>query len=93
MIRMKGKRNYTGLNEALAKMPKWDAHNGYYVEIHYDLDEDTVLYNPHVAWGEGSWTVDHDPKIIRVGTYHRRPSKKAIIADIEAAIAFHKAKI
>lgn len=90
---MEKKRNYTGLNEALAAMPRRDANNGYYVEIHYDLDEDAVLCNPHVAWGEGNRTVYHDPAIIRVGNYHRRPSRAAIIADIEEVIAFHEGAI
>ena len=79
-------RKYIGLKEARAEMPVYDRHNGFYVEIHYDLDTDEVYANPHVDYGMWSRTVYDDPRIIRVGNFARRVSAKALKERIDEAV-------
>ena len=41
-------RKYIGLEDARAEMPVRDRRNGFYIEIHYDLDTDEVYATHHV---------------------------------------------
>ena len=54
-------RKYIGLEDARAEMPVYDRHNGFYVEIHYDLDTDEVYATPHVDFGMWSHTRYENP--------------------------------
>lgn len=44
-------RKYKGLQNALREMPQFNRHNGLYVEVHYDLDNDEVLAKVHCSLG------------------------------------------
>ena len=44
-------RKYIGLEDARAEMPTHDRHNGLYIEVSYDLDNDEVLATPYVDFG------------------------------------------
>lgn len=79
-------RKYTGLEEAIAEMPMHDRHNGLYIEVSYDLDNDEVLATPYVDYGMWSRTVYANPRIIRVGNFARRVSAKALKERIDEAV-------
>ena len=79
-------RKYTGLQEVIAEMPERDRHNGFYVEIHYDLDTDEVYATPHVDFGMWSRTVYDDPRIVRIGNFVRRVSAAKLKARIDEAV-------
>ena len=79
-------RKYIGLEDARAEMPVYDRHNGFYVEIHYDLDTDEVYATPHVDFGMWSHTRYENPRIIRVGKFARRVSAKALKERIDEAV-------
>lgn len=83
------KRKYTGLQEAIAEMPTHDRHNGLYIEVSYDLDNDEVLATPYVDFGMWSRTVYANPRIIRVGNFVRRVSAARLREYIDEAIACH----
>lgn len=79
-------RKYTGLQEAVAEMPTRNQHNGLYIEVSYDLDNDEVLATPYVDYGMWSRTVYANPRIIRVGNFARRVSAKALKERIDEAV-------
>lgn len=83
-------REYRGLKEAVEEMPSRDDHNGIYVEVHYDMDEDEVYTHYHCCFGYNNWTKYHDPAVIRVGYYSKRVSEEQLKTDIEEAIAYAK---
>ena len=80
------KRKYTGLQEAIAEMPTHDRHNGLYIEVSYDLDNDEVLATPYVDFGMWSRTVYASPRIIRVGNFVRRVSAAKLKEYIDEAV-------
>ena len=77
---------YTGLQEAIEEMPTHDQRNGFYVEIHYDLDTDEVYATPHVDFGMWSRTVYDDPRIVRIGNFARRVSAAKLKERIDEAV-------
>jgi len=79
-------RKYTGLQEAVAEMPTRNRHNGLYIEVSYDLDNDEVLATPHVDFGMWSRTVYANPRIIRVGNFARRVSVEQLKERIDEAV-------
>lgn len=79
-------RKYIGLQEVIAEMPERDRRNGFYIEIHYDLDTDEVYANPHVDYGMWSRTVYDDPRIVRIGNFVRRVSAAKLKARIDEAV-------
>lgn len=79
-------RKYTGLEEAIAEMPMHDRHNGLYIEVSYDLDNDEVLATPYVDYGMWSRTVYANPRIIRVGNFARRVSVEQLKERIDEAV-------
>lgn len=79
-------RKYTGLQEVIAEMPVYDRHNGLYVEVCYDLDNDEVLAEVYVDFGMWSHTRYENPRIIRVGNFARRVSAKALKERIDEAV-------
>lgn len=48
---MKAERKFHGVKAAVGEMPKYDRHDGLYLEVHYDLEEDKVLTNLHCSFG------------------------------------------
>lgn len=78
-------RKYTGLQEAIAEMPERDRHNGLYVEISYDLDNDEVLAEVYVDFGMWSHTRYENPRIIHIGNFVRRVSAAKLKAYIDEA--------
>lgn len=83
-------RRYKYLVKAIAKMPKHDMGNGYYVQVSYDTSDDTVLSDWHVSLGFNEWCQYHSPSIIFVGNYTKKISKKELIEHIEEAIRNEK---
>ena len=79
-------RKYIGLEDARAEMPVYDRHNGFYVEIHYDLDTDEVYADLHVDFGMWSRTVYDDPRIVRIGNFARRVSAAKLKERIDEAV-------
>ena len=79
-------KRYIGLKEAIAEMPVRNRNNGFYIEIHYDLDTDEVYATPHVDYGMWSRTVYDDPRIIRVGNFARRVSAARLKEYIDEAV-------
>ena len=79
-------RKYTGLQEAIAEMPTHDRHNGLYIEVSYDLDNDEVLATPYVDYGMWSHTRYENPRIIRVGNFARRVSAARLKEYIDEAV-------
>lgn len=70
----------------MALLPKVDANNGCYVQISYNLETDTVLYDEHVDAGKNQQTVYHDSSIVFVGNFSQKPTKQYLIECIERAI-------
>ena len=79
-------RKYIGLEDARIMIPVHDRRNGFYVEIHYDLDTDEVYATPHVDYGMWSRTVYDDPRIVRVGNFARRVSVEQLKERIDEAV-------
>ena len=69
-------RKYTGLQEAIAEMPTYDRHNGLYIEVSYDLDNDEVLAEVYVDFGMWSHTRYESPRIIFQNTNPERGRKR-----------------
>lgn len=86
IVTTKDNKKYKGLVSAIAAMPKHDMHNGYYVEVFYDTELDKVYHRTQISLGFNSWTVFDDKAVIKIGNYTAKTTKKALIADIEAAI-------
>ena len=84
-------RNYKGLDEAINEMPEKDLGNGFYIELHYNLDEDEVYTHPHCSFGENRWTKYDNPRIVSIGFFKHRVPKEEIIKYIDEEIAFDKA--
>lgn len=61
---MKTERKYHGVKRAVGEMPSHNRHDGTYLEVHYDLDEDEVYTHFHCSLGFNSWTEYHDPAVI-----------------------------
>lgn len=87
---MKTERKYHGIKKAVGEMPRYNRHDGTYLEVHYDLDEDEVYTHFHCSLGFNSWTMYHDPAVIPVGTYSSPVKMAEPKADIRRAIANHK---
>ena len=79
-------RKYTGLQEAIAEMPTHDRHNGLYIEVSYDLDNDEVLAEVYVDFGMWSHTRYENPRIIRIGNFARRVSAARLKEYIDEAV-------
>ena len=79
-------RKYIGLEDARTMIPVHDRRNGFYVEIHYDLDTDEVYATPHVDFGGWSRVEYDDPRIIRVGNFVRRVSAERLKERIDEAV-------
>lgn len=79
-------RKYIGLQEAIEEMPTHDRHNGLYIEVSYDLDNDEVYATPHVDFGMWSRTVYDDPRIVRIGNFARRVSAAKLKERIDEAV-------
>ena len=58
-------RHYKGLEEAINEMPDTDLGNGFYVDLHYDLDKDEVYAESHVSLGYNNRTEYANPRIVR----------------------------
>ena len=82
-------RKYHGLHAALAEMPERDRHNGLYVEVSYDLDNDEVLAEVYVDFGMWSHTRYENPRIIRVGNFVRRVSAVKLKEYIDEVANFY----
>lgn len=82
-------RKYHGLHAALAEMPERDRHNGVYVEVSYDLDNDEVLTEVYVDFGMWSHTRYENPRIIRVGNFVRRVSAVKLKEYIDEVANFY----
>lgn len=79
-------RKYIGLEDARAEMPVYDRHNGLYVEVCYDIDNDEVLAEVYVDFGMWSHTRYENPRIIRVGNFARRVSAARLKEYIDEAV-------
>lgn len=84
---MKAERKFHGIRAAVGEMPRYNRHDGLYLEVHYDLEEDEVLTNLHCSFGHNSWTQYHDSSIIFVGFYDERISMAELKQDIRMAMA------
>ena len=84
---MKAERKFHGIKTAVGEMPKYDRHDGLYLEVHYDLEEDRVYTDLHCSFGYNSWTVYHDPDVIPVGMCSERVTMAELKEDIRRAIA------
>lgn len=82
-------RKYHGLQEAINEMPTHDRHNGLYVEVCYDLDNDEVLTEVYVDFGMWSHTRYENPRIIRVGNFVRRVSAVKLKEYIDEVANFY----
>ena len=82
-------RKYHGLQEAINEMPTHDRHNGLYVEVSYDLDNDEVLTEVYVDFGMWSHTRYENPRIIRVGNFVRRVSAVKLKEYIDEVANFY----
>lgn len=81
-------RRYKGLQNALREMPQFNRHNGLYVEVHYDFDNDEVLAKVHCSLGGNNWTEYANPRIVRIGFFFQRVSAKKLKAYIDEAISW-----
>ena len=79
-------RKYHGLLKALQQLPTRSRNDGYYIQLHYDMEEDRVYYHPHVSYGHNSYTIYDDPHIINIGTLDERITLRAAKALIDAAV-------
>lgn len=84
-------RHYRGLEKAIDEMPDADLGNGFYIELHYNLDEDEVYTHKHVSLGYNHWTEYDDPHIVRIGFFAHKVLKEEIIKYIDDEIAFASA--
>lgn len=82
-------RKYHGLQEAINEMPERDRHNGLYVEVYIDLDNDEVLAEVYVDFGEGSRTIYDNPRIVRIGNFVRRVSTVKLKECIDEVADFY----
>ncbi len=82
-------RKYKYLVRAIAEMPKHDRHNGYYVEVFYNLETDEVYNHVHVSLGHNSWTQYHDENVIRIGNFDQKVTKAHLKELIKERIAEH----
>ncbi|MBF1685399.1 MAG: hypothetical protein HXO78_11905 [Selenomonas sp.] len=82
-------RKYYGLHTALAEMPEHDRHNGLYVEVCYDIDNDEVLAEVYVDFGEGTRTIYDNPRIVRIGNFVRRVSAAKLKEYIDEVADFY----
>ena len=82
-------RKYHGLQEAINEMPTHDQHNGLYVEVCYDLDNDEVLTEVYVDFGEGNRTIYDNPRIVRIGNFVRRVSAAKLKEYIDEVANFY----
>lgn len=76
-------RIYKNISRAISEMSPRDRNNGYYVEVFYDMNEDKVYSCPQCSLGFNSWTVFHDPAVIKIANFVKRVSKKRLIEIIE----------
>lgn len=83
-------RKYKYLVQAISEMPKCDSHNGYYVEVLYDMEKDEVYCHTHVSLGDNSWTEYHDDNVIRIGNFRKKVTKARLKELIEEKIAWKK---
>ena len=81
-------RHYKGLEEAINEMPDTDLGNGFYVDLHYDLDKDEVYAESHVSLGYNNRTEYDNPRIVRIGFFAHKVPKEEIIKYIDGEIAF-----
>ena len=79
-------RKYHGLLKALQQLPTHSRGDGYYIQLHYDTEEDSVYYHPHVSYGHNSYTTYDDPHIINIGTLDERITLRAAKTLIDAAV-------
>lgn len=84
------KRKYKYLVQAISEMPKYDNHNGYYVEVLYDMEKDEVYNHVHISLGHNSWTAYHDDNVIRIGCFGKKVTKARLKELIEEKIAWSK---
>lgn len=84
---MKAERKFHGIRAAVGEMPRYNRHDGLYLEVHYDLEADEVLTNLHCSFGYNIWMQYHDSSIIFVGFYDERISMAALKQDIRMAMA------
>ena len=82
-------RKYHGLQEAINEMPTHDRHNGLYVEVCYDLDNDEVLTEVYVDFGERNRTIYDNPRIVRIGNFVRRVSAAKLKEYIDEVADFY----
>lgn len=82
-------RKYHGLQEAINEMPTHDRHNGLYVEVCYDLDNDEVLTEVYVDFGGGNRTIYDNPRIVRIGNFVRRVSAAKLKEYIDEVADFY----
>jgi len=82
-------RKYHGLHAVLAEMPERDRHNGLYVEVCYDLDNDEVLAEVYVDFGEGTRTIYDNSRIVRIGNFVRRVSAAKLKEYIDEVADFY----
>ena len=82
-------RKYHGLQEAINEMPTHDRHNGLYVEVCYDLDNDEVLTEVYVDFGEGNRTIYDNLRIVRIGNFVRRVSAAKLKEYIDEVADFY----
>ena len=67
-------KKYNGIEDAINAMPGRDRHNGLYVQVSYDIDEDAVLYDVLVDIGRGKRIEYENPRILRIGFFYSRVS-------------------
>lgn len=56
-----------GLRRVSGETGGWPAHSGGYDEIFYNRETGDLWTVPQVSLGRNSWTVYHDPNVVKVG--------------------------
>ncbi|WP_298595718.1 hypothetical protein [uncultured Mitsuokella sp.] len=76
------KRKLRGLKKAVGRMTAENLSNGFYVQVHYDVEDDVVLAHEFVSFGHNSFTDYENENIIFIGDYDERVTMAKLRSDI-----------
>lgn len=77
----------TGLKKASGNTVNWAPRSGGYTELFYDRSTGEVWTIDQVSLGENSWTVYHDPAVIKVCNTSRHMTMQLIVDTIRNKLA------
>ena len=63
-------RKFKGLKNVVSEIKEISGNNrGFYYEVFYNKEKDTVFTEEHVSLGKNSWTKYDNKNIIRIGNF------------------------